>query len=323
MDPTPAVPAVRIEHARKVYPGQIGVPAKEAVADVSLNVEPGTIHGLLGPNGAGKTTTLKMLVGLVRPTSGTFSVLGRDPRKPAGRAPLGFLPEQPYFPMQLTAAGVMRLHGRLCGLSAPEIRERTGTLLETVGLEGKGREQLSRFSRGMLQRLGLAQALIGRPRVVLLDEPAGGLDPVGQRDVRNLMLELRSEGVTVLLSSHQLSEVEAVCDRVTVLKAGTVAAEGRLDDLLNFVGRTSIRADGLGEELPPGIRRVVEDVALSSGTWIFSVPDSQVRGVIDAIDDAGGRVVAVAPKRASLEEYFAGLLEQRDRGEGPAEEEAA
>jgi ABC-2 type transport system ATP-binding protein len=162
----------------------------------------------------------------------------------------------------------------------------------------------------MLQRLGIAQALINEPSVVVLDEPASGLDPVGQRDVRNLMLALRDAGVTVLLSSHQLSEVETVCDEVTILNAGRVAAEGRLDDLLNVEGRTSVRATYLGDALPPAVEALAESVAVSGNTWVFSVADENVRTVVDAIDDAGGRIVSVAPKRDSLEDYFARLLEE-------------
>jgi ABC-2 type transport system ATP-binding protein len=159
----------------------------------------------------------------------------------------------------------------------------------------------------MLQRLGIAQALLGSPEVVILDEPASGLDPVGQRDVRNLMLELRAEGITVLLSSHQLSEVEAVCDQVTILNRGVVAAEGDINALLNVDGRTSVRATGMGA-LPVSVASAAEDTVVSGGAWVFSVPTSATRAVVDAIDEAGGTIVAITPKRESLEDYFASLL---------------
>jgi ABC-2 type transport system ATP-binding protein len=186
--------------------------------------------------------------------------------------------------------------------------------MERVGLQGREKTTLDAFSRGMLQRLGIAQALINDPAVVVLDEPASGLDPVGQRDIRNLMLELRGGGVTVLLSSHQLSEVEAVCDEVTIMNAGVVAAEGQLDALLNVEGRTSIRVRGLEAGLPPEVRDLAEDVAVSGGVSVFSVPDESVRAVVDAIDDAGGVIVSVSPVRDSLEDYFARLL-TRSAGE--------
>jgi ABC-2 type transport system ATP-binding protein len=199
--------------------------------------------------------------------------------------------------------------------------ERAGRIseqLERVGLERHTQARLSAYSRGMLQRLGIAQALVGHPSVVILDEPASGLDPVGQRDVRNLMLELKAAGTTVLLSSHQLSEVEVVCDRVSILDRGRLAAEGRLDDLLNVAGRTSVRAGVLPSGLPEVVGALTDDVAVSGGVWVFSVPDASVRVVVDAIDDAGGSIIAVTPKRESLEDYFSRLLERPAPG-GEAE----
>jgi ABC-2 type transport system ATP-binding protein len=303
------VPAIRVIGARKVYQTAPWSAVRTAVEDVSIEVPRGAIHGLLGPNGAGKTTTLKMLIGLAQPTAGTFEVLGRPSRTPANRRPLGFLPEQPYFPSQLTAMQAMRLYSRLAGVPGPERSERIARQLSRVGLERHAQARLSSYSRGMLQRLGIAQALVSDPTVVILDEPASGLDPVGQRDVRNLMLELKGAGTTVLLSSHQLSEVEAVCDRVSILDRGRVAAEGRLDDLLNVVGRTSVRASGLEAGLPRAVRDLTDDIVVDGGLAVFSVADSDVRRVVDAIDDAGGSIIAIVPKRQSLEDYFTRMLD--------------
>jgi ABC-2 type transport system ATP-binding protein len=299
--------AIFIEHARKDY-GRAAGGRREAVADVSISVSKGAIHGLLGPNGAGKTTTLKMLLGLVRPSGGTFEILGVPANKPGARARLGFLPEQPYFPTQLTAAEALRLYGRLAGLSRAEIDLQTGELLDRVGLDGRQKTLLSKFSRGMLQRLGLAAALLGTPDVLVLDEPASGLDPVGQRDVRNLMVELKNGGATILLSSHQLSEVETISDEVTILNRGRVAARGDIHTLLNVAGQTSVTARGSGE-LPAAVQQAVVDIAVEGAMQVFSVPDSQARFVVDALDDAGWSIVSLAPKRASLEDYFARLLE--------------
>ncbi len=300
-------PALFVEGASKSYGGFV------AVDDVSLLVARGAIHGLLGPNGAGKTTTLKMLLGLVRPSAGRFEILGH-PAGPASRAWVGFLPEQPYFPPLLSANELLSLAGRLSGVPDSEIRERSGELLAHVGLEDRGSTRLAKFSRGMLQRVGIAQALIASPDVVVLDEPASGLDPVGQRDVRNLMLSLAGAGTTVLLSSHQLSEVEAVCDEVTILNRGAVAAKGRIDELLNVAGRTSVRARGDSPALPAEVQSLMEDVAVSGNVWVFAVPDSAVRAVVDCLDDAGWAIESLVPKRSSLEEYFSRLLDQ------PAEE---
>jgi ABC-2 type transport system ATP-binding protein len=313
-----AMPAISVTGARKVYT-VFPQTQRIAVDDVSITVPEGAIHGLLGPNGAGKTTTLKMLLGLVRPSAGTFRVHGLDSRTRAGRAHLGFLPEQPYFPPQLTAMQAMRLYARLSGLSEREIVPRVGELLDVVGLEGQQRTLLSAFSRGMLQRLGIAQAIVSRPKVVVLDEPASGLDPIGQRDVRNLMLRLREEGATVLLSSHQLSEVEAVCDRVSIVSRGRVAAEGSITELLSVAGRTTMKAGGLAGDLPEQVRSLTDDATLTpGGVWAFSVPDAAVRRAVDAIDDAGGTVLGVEPTRETLEGYFTRMLEETAPGEKPA-----
>lgn len=302
----PDVVALLVEGARKDY-GKVAGGRREAVADVSISVSKGAIHGLLGPNGAGKTTTLKMLMGLVRPTAGRFEILGLPAGAPGARARLGFLPEQPYFPRQLTAAEAMALYGRLTGVSRADLADETAVLLDRVGLDGRQKTLLSKFSRGMLQRLGLAQALLGSPELLILDEPASGLDPIGQRDIRNLMLELKAQGSTILLSSHQLSEVETVSDEVTILNDGRVAARGHIDDLLNVAGETSISARGTGD-LPTAVSALVREVAVEGSRAVFSVPDEAVREVIDLLDDAGWRHFSVLPKRASLEDYFAKLI---------------
>lgn len=298
--------AILIEGARKNY-GRAAGGRKDAVVDVSLSVPKGGIHGLLGPNGAGKTTTLKMLLGLVRPTAGRFEILGVDAFAPNARASLGFLPEQPYFPVQLSALEALVLYGRLSGMSRSEVQAAAPDLLQRVGLGGQERTTLSRFSRGMLQRLGLAQAMLGEPEVVVLDEPASGLDPIGQRDVRNLMLELAERGTTILLSSHQLSEVEAVCREVTILNGGVVAARGAIDDLLNVKGQFAVRARGEGD-LPQVARALVSDMAFSGHAWAFSVAESDVRPLVDALDDAGWKIESLGPKRESLEDYFTSML---------------
>ncbi len=310
--------AILIEHARKDY-GKAAGGRREAVADVSISVSRGAIHGLLGPNGAGKTTTLKMLLGLVRPTSGRFEILGVPSNKPGARARLGFLPEAPYFPSQLTAGEAMALYGQLVGLRRAELATQSDELLDRVGLDGRQKTLLSKFSRGMLQRLGLAAALLGQPEVLVLDEPASGLDPVGQRDVRNLMVELKKAGATILLSSHQLSEVEAISDEVTILNRGRVAARGHIDTLLNAAGQTSVTVRGSGE-LPEAVSSAVEDVAVNGATRVFSVADARVRAVVDALDDAGWTLVSLAPKRASLEDYFASMLDGSAESGETAEE---
>ena len=309
------VPALLIEGARKDY-GKAAGARREAVSDVSISVSSGAIHGLLGPNGAGKTTTLKMLLGLVKPSAGRFEIFGAPAASAGARAHLGFLPEQPYFPGQLTAAEAMRLYGRLAGLDRTRIAEQMGELLDRVGLDGRQNTLLSKFSRGMLQRLGLAQALLGSPDVLILDEPASGLDPVGQRDIRRLMLDLKASGRTILLSSHQLSEVEAVSDEVTVLNRGTVIARGHIDDLLSVAGRTTVKVKGEGD-LPAAIALRMEGMVDVGPYRSFTVADRDIRFVVDALDDQGWRLVEIAPQRASLEDYFASLVDE-SRPDTPA-----
>ncbi|MDO8987465.1 MAG: ABC transporter ATP-binding protein [Coriobacteriia bacterium] len=303
-------PAIRIEGARKLYRG-----GHLAVSDVSLLVDQGTVHGLLGSNGAGKTTTLKMLLGLVAPTEGTFEILGQ-PAGPAMSRRLGFLPEQPYFPPLLTASQVMMFYGRLAGMDTAAIRERTSVLLSQVGLEGRGADLVSSFSRGLMQRLGIAQALVSSPELLILDEPASGLDPVGQRDIRNLILAQRELGITVLLSSHQLSEVEAVCDEVTILDSGRVAQRGAIDTLLNITGQNSVTARSSADQLPEKIASIVGDVVVGSGTWVFSIPAHDSRRVVDVLDDdQEWELVSIQPKRESLEDYFSHLVSARAEGQ--------
>jgi len=305
-------PAILVEHARKDY-GKAAGARREAVSDVSLHVSRGAVHGLLGPNGAGKTTTLKMLLGLVRPSGGRFELLGVPASQPGARSRVGFLPEQPYFPGQLTAAEAMTLYGRLTGLDRSDIVTQTNELLDRVGLDGRQKTLLSKFSRGMLQRLGVAQALLGEPELLVLDEPASGLDPVGQRDIRRLMLELKQAGRTILLSSHQLSEVEAVSDEVTILNRGTVVARGHIDKLLAVAGRAAVRTRGTGP-LPAAVAALAAEVLESDDQHSFTIADGSVRAVVDALDDAGWAIIEVTPERATLEDYFARLVDEPDSG---------
>jgi len=314
-------PAILVEHARKDY-GKAAGARREAVSDVSLHVSRGAVHGLLGPNGAGKTTTLKMLLGLVRPSGGRFELLGVPASAPGARARVGFLPEQPYFPGQLTAAEAMKLYGRLAGLDRAEIAAQTNDLLDRVGLDGRQKTLLSKFSRGMLQRLGVAQALLGSPELLVLDEPASGLDPVGQRDIRRLMLELKAAGRTILLSSHQLSEVEAVSDEVTILNRGTVVARGHIDKLLAVAGRMTVRTRG-GGPLPDAVASMAAEVTEADGEIAFTIADGGVRAAVDLLDDAGWTIIEVAPERATLEDYFARLVDDPDNGPSHRAEEGS
>jgi ABC-2 type transport system ATP-binding protein len=211
-----------------------------AVDDVSLNVARGEVFGLLGPNGSGKSTTLKMLLGLVAPTAGRAEIFGRDTAEVASRASVGFLPENAYFYRFLTGRETLRFYGRLCRLADSDLEKRIDELLDLVGLTRAGDQRLHGYSKGMLQRIGLAQALINDPKLVVLDEPTAGLDPAGSRDMRDLIRDLRGRGATVLLSSHLLEQVQDVCDRVGILANGRLVQEGRLEELLAIDNRTEL-----------------------------------------------------------------------------------
>jgi ABC-2 type transport system ATP-binding protein len=211
----------------------------DAVRKVSFEVKKGEIFGLLGPNGAGKTTIIKTVMGLIRPTSGSIQIFGQDASKPSVREKMGYLPENPYFHEYLTPRELLSFHGRLAGLSKKEIEERRDKLIDDVGLSHAAKRPLRKFSKGMLQRIGLAQAILAGPSFLVLDEPMSGLDPVGRKSVIDLMTSLNEGGTTILFSSHILSDVERICHRVVILNKGQKAAEGAIDELLKTEEKTT------------------------------------------------------------------------------------
>src|SRR6202035_5055560 len=229
---TEAGPAVAVHGLTKTFPVPLH-PARGIVAvrDLSLRIEPGEVYGLLGPNGSGKSTTLKIILGLVSSTRGQTEIFGRDSRLVESREAVGFLPENPYLCKFLTGTETLRFFGQLCGLSGASLKKRVDEMLELVGLTDARDRRLRGYSKGMLQRIGLAQALINEPRLVVLDEPTAGVDPAGSRQIRDLIVDLRRNGITVLLSSHLLSQVQEVCDRIGILAQGVLVREGRLEDL--------------------------------------------------------------------------------------------
>ncbi|MGI8437580.1 MAG: ABC transporter ATP-binding protein [Chthoniobacterales bacterium] len=233
-------PAIEVTGLTKAFPVPFRHRSIVAVRDLNLRVEPGQIYGLLGPNGSGKSTTLKIILDLVSPTRGRTEIFGRDSREVASRERVGFLPESPYFYKFLTGLETLRFFGRLSRLSRAEIRTRSNELLERVGLTAARDRRLGTYSKGMLQRIGLAQALLHQPSLIVLDEPTAGVDPAGSRAIRELLLDLKRRGVTVLLSSHLLGQVQEVCDRVGILSQGRLVREGALDDLLALEDRTEV-----------------------------------------------------------------------------------
>jgi ABC-2 type transport system ATP-binding protein len=234
-------PAIAVHGLTKIFPLPFH-PTRgiAAVKDLNLRIEPGEVYGLLGPNGSGKSTTLKIILGLVSPTRGRTEIFGRDSRLVDSREAVGFLPENPYFQKFLTGEETLRFFGKLCGLRGARLKHRTDELLGLVGLSKARKRRLGTYSKGMLQRIGLAQALIHDPRLVVLDEPTAGVDPAGSRDIRNLILDLKRRGITVLLSSHLLAQAQEICDRIGILADGVLVREGHLQELIAIENQTEL-----------------------------------------------------------------------------------
>ena len=232
--------AVAIRGLTKIFPVPLHRQSIVAVRDLDLRIEPGEVYGLLGPNGSGKSTTLKIILGLVSPTRGRTEIFGRDSRLVESREAVGFLPENPYFYKYLTGEETVRFFGRLCGLRGSQLKNRINELLDLVGLSKARKRRLGTYSKGMLQRIGLAQALVHDPRLVVLDEPTAGVDPAGSREIRDLILDLKRRGITVLLSSHLLAQAQEICDRVGILADGVLVREGHLQELIAIENQTEL-----------------------------------------------------------------------------------
>src|SRR5256714_2428523 len=241
--------AVAVEGLTKVFPVPFHRKSIVAVGDLNLRVEPGEVYGLLGPNGSGKSTTLKIILGLISPTRGRTKIFGRDSSLVESREAVGFLPENPYFYKFLTGEETLQFFGKLCRLKGAPLKSRVRELLELVGLTNARDQRLSTYSKGMLQRIGLAQALINEPKLVVLDEPTAGVDPAGSREIRNIIVDLKQRGVTVLLSSHLLGQVQEICDRVGILARGTLMREGRLEELIAIKNRSELVLENASEAL--------------------------------------------------------------------------
>lgn len=278
----------------------------DAVKSVSFSVEQGEVFGFLGPNGAGKTTTIKMLTGLIQPSGGTMSVLGGDPASIAIKARVGFLPEQPYFYDYLTPVELLNVFGQIFGIPSKERKRRINELLEKVGLSDAKNRTLRKFSKGMMQRTGIAQALLNDPDIVILDEPLSGLDPIGRREVTDLIADLRSSGKTVFFSSHILADIERLCDRVVILDKGLIKASGRLSDLLaSSTGEKEILAGNMASpdafQNATGVLRAEQYGADSIRLFC---DDTRSDAIISDIIGSGGKILAVTDRRMSLEQLF-------------------
>ncbi|MFQ5848826.1 MAG: ABC transporter ATP-binding protein [Candidatus Methylomirabilales bacterium] len=275
--------------------------------DLNLEVQEGEIFGYLGPNGAGKTTTLNLLMGLIYPSAGRASILGRDVSDVAVKAQVGFLPENPYFYTYLTGREFLDFYGQLFGIPTGERRRRIEELLGIVGLSGAGGLQLRKYSKGMLQRVGLAQALINDPQAVFLDEPMSGLDPVGRKEVRDLILDLKAKGKTVFFSTHIIPDVEMICDRVGIIVAGRLIRVGPLEELLGSeVECIEITASGVDEDASSQITQWSIRPPVQRGKRVFFdvKTEKEASQAVELLLQRGASIHAVHPQRRTLEEHF-------------------
>ena len=288
---------------------------KIALRPLHLTVEDGEIFGFLGPNGAGKTTTLKMLMGLVFPTGGTARILGKEWTDPEVRARIGFLPEQPYFYDYLTAHELLDYYGQLSGVEAKDRRNRIEEVLQRVGLTDIKGIQLRKFSKGMLQRAGIAQAILHNPKLVFLDEPMSGLDPLGRREVRDLMLQLQSEGKTVFFSTHILSDAEALCDRVAIIHKGELRGVGAVEELTKSV-QGQVEVMWQGTQVPASMKALGGEFHVTGETVRAVIPENQQDAAIDALRRERLRLVSITPLRTSLETYFVEKLQHSETTAG-------
>jgi ABC-2 type transport system ATP-binding protein len=288
---------------------------KRALSPLNLTVEEGEIFGFLGPNGAGKTTTLKLLMGLVFPTSGTARILGMELDDRQMKAQIGFLPERPYFYDHLTARELLHYYGQLSGVPAKQRGRRVDEVLRLVGVPEAGNLQLRKFSKGMLQRVGIAQAILHDPRIVFFDEPMSGLDPMGRREVRDLMEQLKSQGKTVFFSTHILSDAEALCDRVAIMHLGQLRRVGAVAELIASV-QSKVEIVWQGTTVPPswshlGIKcHVIGDIARAV------IPEEIQDTAIEALRREHLRLISLTPVRMSLEDYFVAQIKPTEATAG-------
>jgi ABC-2 type transport system ATP-binding protein len=288
---------------------------KHALKPLHLAIEEGEIFGFLGPNGAGKTTTLKILMGLVFPTGGSARILGMDVNDPKVKAQIGFLPEQPYFYDYLTARELLQYYGQLSGVSARELGSKIGPMLARVGLQDAGDTQLRKFSKGMLQRVGIAQAILHDPKVVFLDEPMSGLDPMGRREVRDLIEQLKKEGKTVFFSTHILSDAEALCDRVAIIHLGQLRSVGAVADLTSKM-HGKVELIWQGARTSAGIAALGAECHVTGETVRAVIAEEQQEAALEALRRERLKLISLTPVRATLEDYF---LQQLQASETPVE----
>jgi ABC-2 type transport system ATP-binding protein len=310
------MPAIEILGLEKTYSvGFWRKRPKRALHPLQLTVDDGEIFGFLGPNGAGKTTTLKLLMGLVFPTAGSARILGREWTDPSVKAQIGFLPEQPYFYDYLTAHELLEYYGQLSGVHAKQRKQRVEQVLDQVGLSDVRGVQLRKFSKGMLQRVGIGQAILHDPKLVFFDEPMSGLDPMGRREVRDLMEQLKHEGKTVFFSTHILSDAEALCDRVAIIHKGELRGVGAVEDLTSSV-QGKVEVIWQGTQVPASIKALGAECHVTGDRVRAIIAENQQDAMIDALRRERQRLIAITPVRTSLEAYFVEKLRRAETTAG-------
>ena len=304
---------IKTENLTKVF--KVGLTGRRVTAlnDLHLEVKRGEIFGFLGPNGAGKTTTIKILMGLIYPTKGKAWIMDRELGDVEVKSHIGFLPEQPYFYDYLTSNEFLEFYGQLFGLERKELRTRIKALLALVGLEKAADIQLRKFSKGMLQRIGIAQALINHPELIVLDEPMSGLDPIGRKDIRDIILRLKEEGKTIFFSTHIIPDVEMICDRVGILMNGELVNVGRLNDIIDakikYIEIITSRIDREALFHMPDIEVSVYDAW--NHVSIRVRDENKLDRVLEIIKDGRGKIISVIPQRETLEEHFIKKIGER------------
>jgi len=301
------MPAIEILGFQKNY--TVGFWRKKqrtGLKPLSLSIESNEVFGFLGPNGAGKTTTIKLLMGLIFPSAGTAKILGMDWLDPKVKSMIGFLPEQPYFYDHLTAPELLEYYAGLSGVPASERKRRVAAMLERVKLSDVGKLQLRKFSKGMLQRVGIAQAILHDPQVVVLDEPMSGLDPIGRREVRDLIQSLKDEGKTIFFSTHILADAESLCDRVAVIHEGELRGVGVVSELVTSAenaNRTEVLWSGAAAAMA-AVKAAGAECKTHGKTAHAILPVARLDRVLEIIHSHGGQIISVTPLRSTLEDYF-------------------
>jgi ABC-2 type transport system ATP-binding protein len=303
---------VRVEKVVKDFRPGFGLRRKRVLHGVTFDVREGEIFGFVGPNGAGKTTTLKILMGLISPSQGSASILGCNVAESGFRNQIGFLPENPYFYPFLTAREILDFYARLCGVESGRRAARVDELLEVVNLSHAADSRLRTFSKGMLQRVGVAQALVNDPKIVFFDEPMSGLDPIGRKEIRDVILSLRAAGKTVFMTTHILHDVEMICDRVAIIVKGAIRYQGAVED---FLPDSTVSTDVVLAQLPDAMAVKLEErfpVEMRGlGELVeLTMPEKLVSEVLGAALESGAEVVSVTPHRSSLEEVFLNAVQE-------------